>query len=281
LPSSLQQPAASPYPNIQSPATVPSNSKLESYYTASPTTEPYGRSQSTYAGYPSQQSPYVQHTAPQRTQFTSQPSEQAFSSGQPYPPQQFYDANAPHSQTRSSSVSYQPSEAHTPQFQRNPADQYAAQPSQPPPMTPSQPPGNVTSDPAAAFYFPERQTSVSQSTAPTQTASSPLQQRQPSASDIAQQGHVQRGTIAGPPQPQAQQGMPPMQMPTLPSQPQSQPNQAAPAQQPIASGPVQRQFPPQGRQWQQNPPYPSDFASQSFPAVPQHQPKVEEALIEL
>ena len=267
LPSSLQQPA---YPNVHSPAAAPSGSKIENYYTASPPAESYGR-QPSYAGYPPQQSPYVQQSVPQRPQFTSQPSEQAFSSTQPYPPQQFYDANAPRTQTRSSSVSYQPSE---PQFQRKPSEQqYASQPAQPPPMTPSQPPG--TAPDAAAFYFPDRQPSVSQQqqpSAPLQTPTSPMQQRQPSGADVPRGGALAGPSAPLPSQPPASavQSMAPPQAPV------QQRQMAPPSQAPLRQWQPQ-QPPPQ--QQQQNPPYPADYPAQSFPAVPQ--PKVEEALIEL
>jgi hypothetical protein len=309
LPSSLQQPA---YPNVQSPAAGASSAKIENYYTASPPAEPYGR-QPSYAGYPPKQSPYVQQSAPQRPQFTSQPSDQTFSPTQPYPPQQFYDANAPRTQTRSSSVSYQPSEPHVPPFQRNPSEQqqYAPQPAaQPPPMTPSQPPG--TAPDAAAFYFPDRQPSVSQQqqpSAPLQTPTSPIQQRQPSTADVPR-----AGVLAGPSvPPQAQQQPLPAIVQAMATPPQApvqqrqmalsaqwQSQQPPPQQQPLPAiaqamanppqAPVQQrqmappaqwqpQQPPPPQQQQQNPPYPAEYPAQNFPAVPQ--PKVEEALIEL
>jgi growth factor-regulated tyrosine kinase substrate len=124
--------------------------------------------------------------------------------------------------------------------------------------TPAQAPTNSTSDPAADFYFPNRaaeqqavQASAPQGAHPPQ----PLQQQQ------QHQLHAQA--------PQAQAPQVHAHAPQAPApQVQKQVYQQANATQPQQNWP-QQHFSTAG------------YGPESFPTAPQHQPKVEEALIEL
>jgi growth factor-regulated tyrosine kinase substrate len=296
---SMHQPSSSAYPTLSAaPSTIPAGN-IESYYGAAAVpAEPYGRPQSTYSGYPVVQSPYAQHAAP-RQQFSRQPSETPYSPApQSFAPPGYYESNAQQAPQRTSSMSYPTAETPAPQYASQPSQPYPSQApphsdvnpshhhhqlapsqppqmapsqppqmtsSQPPQMTPSEPPASVALDPAMAFYFPDRAAAEAQPSTQ-HTQSSPSQSRQPVP--------YQQVT------PSAPQHIPSPPQPTPHGQTTKQHILPATAPQHYA---VQNQAPSQapGQQWPQQPFTASVFSPESFPTVPQHQPKQEEALIEL
>jgi hepatocyte growth factor-regulated tyrosine kinase substrate len=264
LQSSYQRPGA--YPTLPvGAATGPSNSQVESYYTSTPSAaETYAPPPSAFPGYPQgqapQQSPYVQHQAlPHRF---SQANE-AIGSPQPnYAAQSFYQPGPTAPQTQSP-VQLQPSapyqtEPVPPQFQRTQSIS-------------TQSTGYVPN------YPPQQQ----QPSSPIQQHHVPLQQPQqvmqtPQAGNIPPQ--MQPQMLPQQMQPQVQPQVQAQMLPQM--QPQLQQQNPAPLKHQLP--PQQTQPPAQVPQWPTNQNFVSGgYGQESFPTVPQHQPKVEEALIEL
>ncbi|KAF2092535.1 ubiquitin binding protein [Rhizodiscina lignyota] len=292
--SSLYPTLSSGIPDGQAPGPGPGGA--EGFYTGNtvPASEPYGRPQSTYAGYsqqpqspymydkrasvaapypPQQQQSYVPQGYPQQ-QLQRTPS--TFSQGQVQP------QGSPQLQRRTSAQQYPPQQQQRQPSYTDAPQQAPSQPSMPPP------------DNSSSYYY------NNQEVAP------PAQQQQPPYPQVQQQPSPEQFLQSPPPtqqsmslqpqqssQPSHSQTLPPPQQFQQAPLPQQQYQQPPPTQQSMPP-PVQNQYqqPPQQQQWQPQPTsvYPLQGGPPStlpqdtmFPAAPQHQPqpKVEESLIEL
>ncbi|TID13206.1 ubiquitin binding protein [Venturia nashicola] len=241
LPASIQQPASSPYPNLG--AGPPGASGAESFYTGQAPAYP-----SHSLNYAPQYSQRESSLPPGYSQAPQDPYSQGYPQQQPtfVPSQQ---------QQRPPSTTYSQQQG-SPQLQRRVSSQQQA-----PQFAPSQPPPGVASDPAASFYYQNQQ-------------SVPQQEQQTPSSPQLYQQLPPPGSSHQPSQP-AQAQSQSQQAPQMPTSPPAQPYQQQ--QFPPAQVPAPQQHQPYwqaqqpAQQWGQNP----------FPAAPTHQPKVEEALIEL
>ncbi|KAF1962698.1 ubiquitin binding protein [Byssothecium circinans] len=304
LPQSMQRPASSLYPSIQSSA-PPDAQNGESFYTgnAAPS-DSYARPHSYYGGYqtPAPQ-PYAQYdkrasVPPQ--QFHAAPSDQYHQAQQPSQPY-------PNLAQRPPSTTYQ--KPSSPQLQRQVSgQQYPSQPSNTYP--PQAPPSTVSDAESANFYYGDAhaaqgqapppiqrtQSFASQTSHPPQTSSPQMHRAPPQQTPMSPPAQPQSTTV-----PQAQNYPSPQQQQQQQQQPQQQqqsywqqsqpttaqtPQQQAPPPQHQAPPPQQQQ---QQQYWQQPPPahqqkqpsgpapwQPAPYTSggygpESFPSAPQNQ----------
>ncbi|OCL07763.1 ubiquitin binding protein [Glonium stellatum] len=240
LPPSMQRPASTLYPTIQSG--IPDAQAGESFYTGNTApSETYTRPQSIYGGFqpPQQrtQPSYVQYDKRGSVaQYNSPPPEQQYQqqqAQQPYPNLSSHSGGPITQQQRPSGTIYQQQQStadSSPRIQRRVSvQQYPSQP--PSQYAPSQPPqSSVPDDPNTSYYYGEQN-------AP---QSSALQQQPSEPPQPAQNYGTQSQRLKNPPSPEIYHHAPPssipQQTPLSPSQ-QSQPHQTP-----------------------QNPPYPTQAA---------------------
>ncbi|KAF2679709.1 ubiquitin binding protein [Lentithecium fluviatile CBS 122367] len=316
LPPTMQRPASSLYPSIQSGA-PPDAQGNESFYTGIAPADSYARPQSYYGGYqpPPQQQPYAQYdkraSGPPQ-QFNAPPPEhqQAQQPSHPYPNLSSYPGGTAPQQPVPSATYQKPS---SPQLQRQVSGQQY--PSQPPSAYPPQAPQSTVSDAeSTSFYYGD--SNAAQPSAPPiqRTQSYTSQQSQPTQAPRTASPQIYRAppqqtpmsppaqpTVAQPnppypnqpqqssapywqqtdstPTPQQQQPPPqPQQVP--PPQQQALPQQQAPPQQQYWQPPQQQKQPPAPAPWQPAPYAAGGYGPESFPSAPQHQLPVQHKVVD-
>ncbi|KAF2638638.1 ubiquitin binding protein [Massarina eburnea CBS 473.64] len=265
LPQSMQRPASSLYPSIQSGA-PPDTQAGESFYTgnAGPS-DSYARPHSYYGGYQApQQQPYAQYD-----KRASLPPQQFHAP----PPDQYQQAQQP-SQPYPN-LAQRPQSTTSPQLQRQVSGpQY---PSQPPNAYPPQAsPPAVSDAESASFYYGDAKAAPQPSSpemhrAPPQQAPMSPPPAQPTSVPQAQNYPPQQQQQQPPPPYWQQPDAAPTPQPQV-APPQTQAPQQVPPQHQYWQAPPQHQKQPSGpAPWQPVPYAAGGYGPESFPSAPQNQ----------